>query len=306
MDRYKRMAILAKVVEAGSMTRAARELDLSPSAVSQQIRQLERETRVTLLHRSTRRLALTEAGEAFYEGCSAMLSAARAAEQRLAELRDAAVGELSLSAPVGLAAHHLTSALAPLLSAHRQLTLRLVILDGPPPIIDLRVDMAICIGPLPTSNFAVRHLADWPWVACASPAYLARHGPPRSPQELAEHDWLTQEGRRRAVDEFIGPKGERQRIRVKSRITSNNQLSLKQLALAGFGVSLQVLPEIAEELAEGRLVRVLPTWSLAPMPVNVLLPPRARRSAKVRYAVEALAAYFKGATRRAQQIAAAG
>lgn len=304
MDRYKRMAILATTVEAGSMTRAARELGMSPSAVSQQIRQLERETRLSLLHRTTRRLALTEAGQVFYEGCAAMLAAARAAEQRLAELRDAPAGVLSLSAPVGLAAQHLTNALAPLLSAHRQLSLRLVVIDGPPPIIDLRIDLAICIGPLPASNFAVHHLADWRWLACAAPAYLTRHGTPASPQELAEHDWLTQEGRWRGAEEWIGPDGRRERIKPKARITSNNQLSLKQLALAGFGVSLQVLPEIAEELAAGSLVQVLPSWSLAPMPVNVVLPPRARRPAKVRYALEALTDYFDKSTRRAGLVVA--
>ena len=139
-------------------------------------------------------------------------------------------------------------------------------------------------------------------MACASPAYLAQHVTPATPQDLIAHEWLTQEGRRRAVDEWIGRDGARHRIRVRNRITSNNQLSLKQLTLAGFGLSLQVLPEIAEELADGRLVQVLPDFSLAPLPVNVLLPGRGRQSAKVRCTVDALASYFADATERARRL----
>lgn len=102
-------------------------------------------------------------------------------------------------------------------------------------------------------------------------------------------------------DVLTGPGGERHRIGVKGRVTSNNQLSLKQLALAGFGLSLQVVPEIEEELAAGRLVRVLPDWSLPALSVDVLMAQRSKQPAKVRYAVEVLRTYFEQARRRAQR-----
>lgn len=292
MNRLRLMAVYAAVVEAGSMTGAARALDLTPSAVSQQVRELERQLRVTLLRRSTRRLTLTEAGQAFYEGCAAMLAASRGAEQRLAELRDAAVGVLSLSVPVGFAAQHLTAALAPLLAAHRQLALRLVVTDDRLDLIESRIDLAIRIGPQPDSILVAHHLSDWEMVICASPAYLARRGVPRSPEDLEGHDWLLQARRRHDMEEVVDREGNRRRIRMQSRVTSNNQLSLKQLALAGLGLSFQVLPEVASELDDTRLVRVLPAWSLSPIGVFAVTPPGHRMPPKVRYAIEALRAYL--------------
>lgn len=191
MDRYRRMAMLAAVVENGSIRRSARELGLTPSAVSQQIRRLEQETGVTLLRRTTRRLALTEAGEAFYEGCAAMVAAARSAHDRLAALQESPVGELRISAPAGFAANHLVTALAPFLVAHPAIALRLVVTDEPIDIIRERIDLAIKISrPLPSSSLVRRHLADWPLVLCASPSYLARRGTPDVPQDLAQHDFL--------------------------------------------------------------------------------------------------------------------
>src|SRR4051812_11331414 len=184
MDRYRRMAILVAVVQNGSIRRAAGELGLTPSAVSQQIRRLEQETGVTLLRRTTRRLSLTEAGEAFYEGCVAMVSAARIAHERLADLQDAPVGELRVSAPAGFAAGHLVKGLAPFLAAHPRLGLRLVVTDEPIDIVRERIDFAITISrPLPSSRLVRRHLADWPLVLCASPGYLARRGTPRTPAD---------------------------------------------------------------------------------------------------------------------------
>src|SRR5262245_24751753 len=158
----RRMAVFASVVRSGSMRRAARALGLTPSAISQQIRQLERETGVTLLRRSTRKLALTDAGEAFYEGCAAMVAAAREAHDRLSTLHDSVSGEPSISAPVGFAPAHLAPALAPLLAAHPTLTLRIVATDDQLDLQRERIDIAIAIGTTPPATTLVRqHLADW-------------------------------------------------------------------------------------------------------------------------------------------------
>jgi DNA-binding transcriptional LysR family regulator len=293
VDRLRGMAVFAAVVDARSMSGAARELGLTPSAVSQHVRQLERALRVVLLRRSTRRLALTEAGEAFYEGCAAMLAGARGAEQRLAELRDAPVGELSLSSPAGFAAHHLTSALAPLLAAHRQLSLRLLISDEILDPIEARVDVALRIGRQVDPKHAAIPLAEWDFLMCAAPAYLSRRGAPASPEDLPDHEWLTliRVGKHALLD-LAGSGGQRRRVRVEGRIRSNNQLSLKLLALAGCGISLQVLPEIENELADGRLLRVLPDWSLPPLGVFAVTSRRDAQPAKIRYALEALRGYL--------------
>ena len=163
--------MLVSVVDHGSLRRAAAELGLTPSAVSQQIRRLEQEVGVTLFRRSTRRLTLTEAGEAYYQGCAAMVAAARAAHEQLADQQDTAVGELRVSAPAGFAALHLVHALAPFLARHPKLALRLIVTDEPVDVIRERIDLAITISrPLPSSSLVRKHLA-----------HARRSGRPRLP-----------------------------------------------------------------------------------------------------------------------------
>lgn len=287
------MAMLAQVVESGSMRRAARELGLTPSAVSQQIRQLERETGVSLLRRSTRRLALTDAGDAFYEGCAAMLAAARRAHERLATLHDSVTGELSISAPVGFATAHLSRAFVPLLTAHPELSLRLVATDDQLDLMKERIDIAIAIGTQPPASSLVRrHLADWQNVLVGAPAYLAARGTPRVAGDLARHDFVSLPAWHHPADVLTGPGGQRYRIAAKPRVTSNNQQTIRQLALAGCGLSFHVVPEITEELTDGRLVRVLPDWTSPTLSVDALMPLRATQPAKVRAAIDTLKAYL--------------
>ena len=287
------MAMLVEVVERGSMRRAARALGLTPSAVSQQIRQLERETGGTLLRRSTRKLALTEAGEAFYEGCAAMVAAARSAQDRLATLQDSVMGELTISAPVGFASAHLSAALVPLLVSHPALTLRLIGTDDQLDLMKERIDIAIAIGTTPPASTLVRqHLASWQNVLVGSGDYLQRRGRPKVPADLAAHDFVTLPPWHHPADVLTGPGDDRYRVVTKPRVTSNNQLTIKQLTLAGCGLSFHVVPEIAEELADGRLVRVLPDWSLPRLNVDALMVPRAAQPVKVRAALAALKTYL--------------
>jgi LysR family transcriptional regulator, transcriptional activator for aaeXAB operon len=289
----KRMALLATVVESGSMRRAARQLGLTPSAISQQIRQLERENGVTLLRRSTRHLALTDAGQAFYEGCAAMLDAARSAHERLAALHEKVIGELSISAPVGFATTHLVAALQPLLAVHPGLRLRLVATDDQMDLSTERIDLAIAIGTKPPASSLVRrHLATWENVLVAAPSYLAARGKPKDVEDLPAHDFVALPPWHHPGDVLTGPAGQRYRLQVKPRVTSNNQHTIRQLALAGFGLSFHVVPEIADELAKGRLVRVLPKWSTPALSVDALMPPRSAQPAKVRAALAALETYL--------------
>jgi DNA-binding transcriptional LysR family regulator len=297
----RRMAVLAVVVERGSMRQAARALNMTASAVSQQIRRLERKTGVTLLRRSTRRLALTEVGQEFYEGCAAMLAAARAAHERLAAVHDRIAGELSVSAPVGFATAHLPRALAPLVAAHPELTLRLVATDD---LLDLareRIDVAVTIGTKASAGSLVRrHLSNWANLLVAAPAYLAARGTPAAPADLARHDFVALPAWHHPADVLTGPGGRRVRVGIRRRVTSN-QLTIRELALAGCGLSFHVEAEIARELADGRLVRVLPDWSLPTLSVDALMLPRRSQPAKVRATIDALKDYLSnlsGPTRR--------
>lgn len=288
MEQLKRMALFATVVEKGSMVAAAESLGMTASAVSQQIRKLEENTQVSLLHRTTRRLTLTEAGEQLYQSCRQIVQLAQQAEQRLAELRDAPVGELRIAAPVGFSGRLITDALAPLLRAHPQLSLRLFFQDEQIDLIEQRIDLAIRVGSLEDSSLVARHIGDWPMWLCAAPSYLARCGPIDGPERLSELDWLSLGHERGAQVTLHGPAGAVQRLRVEGRVVCNNILSVRQFTLAGMGLSLQPEPEIRELLARGELLAVLPRWQPAPIGLHLVTPRRDAQPAKVRYAIEAL------------------
>ena len=324
MDELKPLAVFAEVVDAGSMSAAARRLGMSPSAVSQTIRALEQQGGVTLLHRSTRKLALTEAGGRYYPHCKRMLEAARAAADSLQQARDAPTGELRVSAPVGFAIH-IAPALAPLLAEAPQLRLRLLVDDAMIDLIDARIDVAIRVGRLADSSWVARRLCDFDVILCASPDYVARMGMPAAPQQLPAHQWLAF-GREKPVDgphdgfaalvlggagkglgkgalatsqpatmplDMHSAAGERHRVHVQARIASNNQISLQQMCEHGLGIARLAHADVAPALARGALVRVLPQWRFAALPVWAVTPRRDEaEAAKVRGAVDYLKRYF--------------
>lgn len=307
MDELKPYAVFAATVAAGSMSSAARRLGMSPSAVSQTIRALELQAGVTLLHRSTRKLSLTAAGERCYPHCRRLLEAASAAADSLVQARDAPSGELRVAAPVGFAAH-IAPALAPLLAQSPKLRLRLLVDDAMIDLIDARIDIAIRVGRLADSSWVARHLCEIEMILCAAPAYIERHGSPASTDELSSHHWLAiaRETVETASDDtapgadlqptltldFHGEAGERQRVHVGVRIASNNLLALQQMCAQGLGIARLGYADVLPSLSGGALVRVLPQWRFSAMPVVAITPRREGDPAKVRFAVEALKRYF--------------
>lgn len=287
IDRLRRMAIFARVVELGSMSAAARELDMTASAVSQQLRQLEAETGVVLLYRSTRRLATSEAGQAYYENCAAMLHAAQAAERQLGEVREEPHGELRIAFPLTFSAL-LAAALAPVLEAHPKLSLRLFAEDRQVDLIAERIDLAIRIGTLADSTLVARRLATWKHLLVASPHYAQRRGLPQTPEELAAHAVLILSVMN--APEFIELRRDdvARRVRVSGPVTGNSSEALKQMMLAGAGIARLPGPDAATLIDEGVAVPVLPEWSLAPLGVYALTVQRDSQPAKVRVAVDAL------------------
>ena len=293
MDDLKRMAIFVAVVQHGSMSGAARALGLSTSAVSQQVRQLERDGGVTLLHRSTRKLALTEAGQRFHARCAAMWAAAEQARAELAASRDEPSGELRLSATVGFA-RHVAPALGTLLTDHPALRLRLLVDDAPIDLINARIDLAVRYGRLQDSNWAARRLGGMQWQLCAAPGWVAAHGRPQHPDALLTHSWLgfAREGGGLRID-LHTPAGEPRALRVEPRIASNNQLSIQQMCEAGLGLALVGSMDAHDALQAGRLVRLLPDWSFGTLDIWAVTPQRDAQPAKVRQAIAALHAYLQ-------------
>ncbi|MFG6463871.1 LysR family transcriptional regulator [Roseateles sp. DXS20W] len=291
LDQLKRMAVFASVVRHGSFAAAARQLRTSTSAVSQQVRALETDMGVTLLHRSTRKLSLTPAGERFHTGCAAMVAAAEAAQAQLQQLRDAPEGELRIAMTVGFG-RRVGPALASLLAAHPRLTLHLQVEDGFTDLVAHRIDLAIRFGRLPDSPWVAQRLGSLHTSLYAAPAYLAQRGVPGTLDALRAADWLmlqdaTDSPRRLPGTEFS----------VRPRYTSNNQLTLQQLCEAGLGVAPLGDEDVAESVAAGRLLRLSTELALPELPVWALTPQRDAQPAKVRHAIAALKAHLVEAAR---------
>jgi DNA-binding transcriptional LysR family regulator len=302
MNDMKLYAVFAETVAAGSMSAAARRLGMTPSAVSQTIRALELHAGVALLHRSTRKLTLTEAGERCYPHCLRLLDAARAASESLVNARDAPTGELRIASPVGFATH-ITSALAPLLAQSSKLRLRLLVDDAMIDLIDARIDIAIRVGRLADSSWVARPLCDIEMILCAAPSYIERRGAPFSPDDLIGHQWLASERDVRDVQATVermpslalhlkNSSGDDQRVDADVRMTSNNQIAIQQMCEQGLGLARLAYADAMSSLASGALVRLLPQWRFSPMSVAAMTQGRDGGPAKVRAALEALKQYF--------------
>ncbi|MDR7332062.1 LysR family transcriptional regulator [Roseateles asaccharophilus] len=286
LDQLKRMAVFASVIGHGSFAAAARQLRTSTSAVSQQIRALETDMGVTLLHRSTRKLSLTPAGERFHAGCAAMVAAAETAQAQLQQLRDAPEGELRIAMTVGFG-RRIGPALAPLLAAHAGLKLHLQVEDGFTDLVAHRIDLAIRFGRLPDSQWVAQRIGTVHTSLYAAPAYLAQHGVPGTLDGLRAADWLmlndgTDQPRRLPGSD----------VSVQPRYTSNNQLTLQQLCEAGLGLAPLGDADVAEAVAAGRLLRLDTQLALPELPIWALTPQRDAQPAKVRHAIAALKSHL--------------
>lgn len=293
------------------MSAAAKRLGMTPSAVSQAIRALEARTGVVLLHRSTRRLTLTETGGRFLPHCLRMVEAAEAAAASLEQARDAPVGELRIAAPIGFGAH-LSLALAPILTEWPGLRLRLIVDDRLINLVEARIDIAIRVGSLPDTSWIGRKLCDFDRIVCASPAYLERQGAPGTPADLPRYDWLTtavaepnasaMHGEGATVPEpltldLTNVAGVRDVQDITARIVTTTQVALLQLCEEGLGLAPLFYPDARPALERGALIRVLPNWRLPSAPITLVTPRPEGDAAKVRVAVAALARYFVRLTR---------
>jgi DNA-binding transcriptional LysR family regulator len=306
MIDIKQYVVLAEVIKAGSMSEAARRLGLTPSAISQVITALEHRAGVKLLHRSTRKISLTEAGERCFPHCLRVVEAAAAATASLTQARDAPSGELRIAAPVGFGAY-IAPALAPVLAEWPHLRLRLIVDDTMIDLVDARIDIALRVGSLSDSHWIARKLTDLEPVICAAPAYIERSGVPDA-AALHQADWLASvqhfatspQESGTAVDslvpifafDVIGPAGRMVPVVVPVRTSTNNQISLQQMCEQGMGLARLFYVDVRPAMERGALVRVLPSLQMPTYPLSLLTPTRDAEPAKVRVAIAALKRYF--------------
>jgi len=293
MDRFAAMKTFVRVVERGSLSGAARELGLTQPAVSQQVAALERHLNVQLIHRSTRRLSLTEAGETFYQHARHILQSVDEAEERTTSVRTHLRGTLRLHGPVGFGQMHLAPAVIEFQRLHPDLVTELVLDDRISDVIAEGVDVAIRLGELRSSGLVARKLATFERILVASPAYLAEHGEPQTPDALTRHRqvrfvWSPQG---EAIP-LIGPNGPLT-VPVRSAFLANNAFVLNAALCAGLGIGGAQVPLVKPFLDDGRLVRVLPAYAYAPMDIHAVYAASRFVPRKVRAFLEHLVASMK-------------
>ena len=292
MDPLDGIAAFVRVIDTGSFSAAARRLKLSKSAVSAHLQRLERRLGVRLLNRTTRRLAVTEAGAAFYRHCARILAEAEAAEQAASALQREPRGTLRMSAPDSFGWMHVAPAIPDFLARYPELALDIALSPKPVNLIDEGIDLAIRIGVIEDPSLVVRRLAPSRFVLCAAPAYLDRAGAPREPGDLAAHQCLCVS----LVSwgnawRLIGARGE-ERVAVSGVLRSNNAEILRSAALDGLGIALLPSWAVGDELAKGRLKRVLPAWEPPASSIYAVYPGNRLMTAKVRAFVDHLARRF--------------
>jgi DNA-binding transcriptional LysR family regulator len=293
------LAVFVAVVEAGSLSGAARRLGTSKAAVSDQVRRLEAALGASLLNRTTRRLSLTEAGRACYPHAVRMLAEAETAARSAAHFHDTPRGVLRVTAPPTFAPMYVVPILPAFRARNPELAVELDLSFGVVDIVKESFDLAIRIGELADSRLIARRLAVSRLVVCGSPDYLRRRAAPRTPDELADHDCLefAPLGWRGAW-RLVGPGGARRAVPIRSAFVSDSGDAI--LAAAMHGLGLAALPNwmVAPALKSGELAVILPGWGSRPVPIHAVYAPGGQTVAKVRLFVDTLAAAFRNAAWR--------
>ncbi|HKJ70455.1 MAG TPA: LysR family transcriptional regulator [Gammaproteobacteria bacterium] len=294
MDRIGEMALFARVVQAGSFSAAARELDRTPSAVSKQIRRLEDRLGVRLLHRTTRRLSLSEAGRTLYQHARQAVAAAQAGEEAVARLQERPRGVLTVNAPVSFGSLHLAPVISDFLARYPEVSVDMTVDDRVLDLVESGFDVAVRIAELPDSSLIARRLAPARHVVCAAPAYLARFGEPRTPADLARHNGLTYAYSRQGPEwPFDGPGGP-ETVRVGGNLQVNHGDGLRAAAVAGLGIALLPTFIAGDDLRAGRLRPLLPGYRTRELSIYAVYPERRHLPAKVRAFVDFLVETFAG------------
>ncbi|PWR21177.1 LysR family transcriptional regulator [Zavarzinia aquatilis] len=291
MDRLAAMAVFRRVVELGSFAGAARDLNLSNAATSKHVAALEAHLGAQLLHRTTRRLALTETGQAVYERCVRVLDDVGDLEAAVGQMEAQPRGRLRVNAPMSFGLSDLGPVLPRFLDRYPEITVDLVMNDRVVDLVEEGFDVGVRIrSELGDTSMIGRRIGGVLPVVCASPDYLARRGTPQVPEDLMHHDCL-QYSLSATGDEWIfrNDSGEERRVRPKGRLTANNGDVLRSSAVGGLGIWRT--PDFLAELdvAAGRLVPIdLGGFRLAGHSIYVIYPPGRHLSPKVRAFVDFL------------------
>lgn len=287
--------VFVAVVEAESFTRAAAKLGLTKSAVSRRVSDLEEELGVQLLHRTTRSLSLTEAGERYLEHARTALSEAIAAEDAATELQRVPRGRLRINAPMSFGRLHVAPAIPDFLKRYPDIHVDMTMEDRVVDLIEGRYDLAIRVGTLPDSTLVARKLAPSSTVLCASPEYVKKHGEPQTPEELLDHNCLLYAYFSEANEWTFVRDTERTSIRVSGSYQVNNSEALRDAVMQGSGVSRIPTFIVGPDIAKGDLVRLLDDYVMPSQDIYAVWPERRHLPTKVRVFIDYLTERIGGA-----------
>jgi DNA-binding transcriptional LysR family regulator len=293
MDRLSAMKTFVRVAELGTLSAAARELGLTQPAVSQQIAALERHLGISLFHRSTRQLVMSEGGETYYRHALEILNAVDEAEGGANVYATALRGNLRIHAPVGFGQKYLARFAINFQQQHPGLRSELVLDDRVVDLIADNVDVAIRFGTMKSSDLIARKLGSFERVLVASPDYIAAHGAPATPDDLIKHGFVrfiwSPLGE---MVPLIGPDGPVDAA-VRSVFLANNAFVLNDALCAGLGVGAAQLPLVQPLIDSEKLVRILPDYGYAPMDIHAVYASRRFLPHKIKLFVEYLSAEMK-------------
>lgn len=291
-DALQEMSVFARVVAAGSLSAAARDLGLSPALVSRRLAALEGRLGVRLVHRTTRSLHLTVEGARYYDACSRVLAEIEDANAEVSRGRVEPQGALKVALPASFGHQHVAPLIPLFAERYPKVELALSLSDRRVSVVDEGFDVAITIAHLEDSSLAARRLAPNRRVICASPAYLRKHGTPRTPDDLVRHNCLTT-GDFAMTWEYKDAGAKPGAVRVRGRYACDNWEVLREWALAGLGIALKSTWDVYRHLQDGSLVPLFPGYSFqSDVAIYAVYPHRRLLPAKTRVFIDFLAESF--------------
>lgn len=281
MDRYHAMRVFVRIAETGGFAEAARQLHMSPPAVTRAVAALEDTIGARLLTRTTRAVKLTEAGARYLEDCRHILAAIEEAEAAAAGSYAMPTGMLTVTSSVLFGQIYIMPIMTEFLDLHPQVTGRMLFLDRVANLVDEGIDVAIRIGHLPDSSYSAVRVGSVRRVICGSPEYIEARGLPQHPAELAEHRIIAATSAWTSLEWRFGAQGEIA-VHVKPALFSNSNEAAIGAARSGWGLTRALSYQVGPDLLAGRLQIVLEDFEQPPLPIHIVHPEGRNASAKVR------------------------
>ncbi len=299
MDRFEAMSILVAAVDAGSLSAAGRRLGMPLATVSRKVSDLEAHLKTKLLTRTTRQLSLTDAGRSYVAACKRILEEVGEAERAATGEYSAPKGEFIMTAPIVFGRLHVLPVVSEFLNAYPEISVRMVLADHLVHLMEDHIDLAVRIAQLPDSSLVATRIGFIRRVVCASPAYFATRGRPKTLDDLAAHDCVTREGLTPPFVWTFGSGKSEISVQIHSRLSINTAEAAIDAAIAGIGMTRVLSYQIARALEAGKLALALEDFEPDPWPVSLVYAAQGLLPLKLRafldFAVPRLKARLQGA-----------